>query len=64
MCPLIGNRIREKGFSQDDCDLIREVLLREKDLELDEAQRLAARFEGQTPLLDAMQGLLMEKQDG
>ena len=64
MCPLIGKRVREKGFSDDDCDLIREVLLRERDMQLDEAKRMAKRYEGQTPLLDAMQGLLMERQDG
>jgi len=64
MCPVIGNRIREKGFSDDDCDLIRQVLLRERDLGLDEALRMAKRFEDQTPLLDAMQALLLEHQDG
>jgi hypothetical protein len=64
MCPLIRSRLSVKGFSADDCDQIRGVLLRERDLELDEARRLANRFEGQTPLLDAMQGLLMERQDG
>ena len=64
MCPLIGQLIREKGFSEDDCDLMREVLLRQRDLQLDEAKRLAKRFEGQTPVLDVMQRLLMERQDG
>ncbi len=64
MCPVIGNRIRKKGFSDDDCDLIRQVLLRERDLELSEAKRMAKRFEGQTPLLDAMQALLLEHRDG
>ena len=61
MCPLIRNQLVTKGFSDDDCDQIRGVLLRERDLELDEAKRLASRFEGQTPLLDAMQSLLKEK---
>ncbi len=64
MCPLIRARLIPKGISDDDCDLIRQVLLRERDLELSEAKRMAKRFEGQTPLLDAMQGLLMERQDG
>ncbi len=64
MCPLIRVRLIPKGISDDDCDLIRQVLLRERDLELDEAKRMSKRFEGQTPLLDAMQGLLMEREDG
>ena len=52
--PLLLNN----GISIDDIETIRAVLLRQKDLELEQGIRMAKRYEGQTPLIDALQQLL------
>ena len=60
MCVLIRNKVIRDN-SNDDVMSMREVLLGERDLELDEAKRLLSRYEGKTPLIDAMQELLEAK---
>lgn len=56
--PLIKNRI-----SIDDMETIKSVLLRQQDLELEQGVRMAKRYEGQTPLIDALQELLDRSKD-
>ena len=53
----------QRGISVDDMELIRQVLLRQADLELEAGIRMAKRYEGQTPLIDAMQELLQRPKD-
>ena len=57
--PLLNN-----GINIDDIETIGAVLLRQQDLELEQGQRMAKRYEGQTPLIDALQQLLEANQDG
>ena len=64
MCELIRYKTLKTGLSIDDMQIIREVLLEERDLGLEEATRIGRRFEGKTPILDALQELLAEAQDG
>ena len=56
--PLIKN-----GISVDDMETIKLVLLRQEDLELEQGVRMAKRYEGQTPLIDALQELLDRSKD-
>ena len=58
--PLLLNA----GLSIDDIETIEAVLLRQLDLELEQGIRLAKRYEGQTPLIDALQELLERPKDG
>lgn len=58
--PLLLNA----GLSIDDIETIAAVLLRQQDLELEQGKRLAKRYEGQTPLIDALQQLLEADRDG
>ena len=52
------------GISIDDIETIEAVLLRQADLELEQGIRMAKRYEGQTPLIDALQELLERPKDG
>ena len=58
MCIKIRPLLIQKGISVDDIELIGQVLLRQADLELEQGIRMAKRYEGQTPLIDALQELL------
>ena len=64
MCVLIRYKTLKTGLNIDDMQVIREVLLGERDLGLEEAVRIGKRFEGKTPILDALKELLEEAQDG
>ena len=64
MCKEIRPLLPNNGISIDDIETIRAVLLREQDLELEQGKRMAKRYEGQTPLIDALQQLLEADQDG
>ena len=64
MCLKIRPLLLNNGISIDDIETIAAVLLRQQDLELEQGQRMAKRYEGQTPLIDALQQLLKEAQDG
>ena len=57
--PLLLNA----GLSIDDIETIAAVLLRQAELELEAGIRMAKRYEGQTPLIDALQRLLEADQD-
>ena len=64
MCEQIRPLLIQKGISVDDMELISQVLLRQADLELEAGIRMAKRYEGQTPLIDALQQLLEADRDG
>jgi hypothetical protein len=64
MCEEIRPLLLNNGISIDDVETIGAVLLRQQDLELEQGQRMAKRYEGQTPLIDAMQELLDRPEDG
>ena len=53
----------KSGISVDDMEMIELVLLRQEELELEAAVRMAKRYEGQTPLIDALQELLDRPKD-
>ena len=53
----------KKGISIDDIETMEAVLLRQRELELGQGVRMAKRYEGQTPLIDAMQELLGRSKD-
>ena len=60
LCVLIRNKLRPDGTSPDDLMSMREVLLGERDLELDEALRIFKRYESQTPVIDVLEELIRE----
>lgn len=60
MFVLIRDKVIHSN-SNDDVMSMGEILLGERDLELDEANRLVSRYESKTPLIDAMQELLEAK---
>ena len=64
LCVLLRTKLIGKGISLDDMQTIREVLLGENDLKEEEAVRLANRYSGQTPVIDALSELMAEKQTG
>ena len=64
MCDQLRPLLIRKGHSFDDMEMIRAVLLRKEDLELEQGMRMAKRYGGQTPLIDALQELLERPKDG
>ena len=64
MCAEIRPLLLNAGLSIDDIETIAAVLLRQQDLELEQGKRMAKRYEGQTPLIDALQELLERPKDG
>ena len=64
MCAEIRPLLIKRGISIDDIETIRVVLLRQQDLELEQGQRMAKRYEGQTPLINALEELLERPKDG
>jgi len=64
LCVLLRIRLIGKGISPDDIQTLREVLLGESDLQEEEALRLASRYSGQTPMIDALSELMAEKLTG
>lgn len=59
LCVLIRNRVGAIN-SPDDLMSMREVLLGERDLELDEAQRIFDRYDGRTLVIDVLEELMRE----
>ena len=64
LCVLLRTKLKGKGISPDDMQTIREVLLGENDLQEKEAVRLANRYKGQSPVIDALSELMAEKLAG
>ena len=64
LCVLLRTKLEGKGMSPDDKQTLREVLLGEYDLQDEEALRLASRYSGQTPVIDALSELITEKLAG
>ena len=64
MCKEIRPLLLNNKLSIDDIETIEAVLLRQQDLELEQGLRMAKRYEGQTPLIDALQELLERPKDG
>ena len=64
MCKEIRPLLLNNGISIDDIETIEAVLLKQQDLELEQGMRLAKRYEGQTPLIDALKELLERPKDG
>ena len=58
MCIELRPLLLNAGISIDDIETIAAVLLKQRDLELEQGMRMAKRYEGQTPLIDALQQLL------
>ena len=63
MCEEIRPLLIKKEMSIDDIETVMVVLLRQQDLELEQGMRLAKRYEGQTPLIDALQELMDKPKD-
>ena len=64
MCKKIRPLLLSNGISIDDIETVAAVLLRQQNLELEQGKRMAKRYEGQTPLIDALQELLERPKDG
>ena len=62
LCVLLRTKLEGKGISPDDMQTLRELLLGENDLKEEEALRLANRYSGQTPVIDALSELIQEHQ--
>ena len=58
MCIKLKPSLLNNGISIGDIETVVAVLLKQEELELEQGQRMAKRYEGQTPLLDALQELL------
>ena len=58
MCKELRPLLLNNGISIDDIETISVVLLRQQDLKLEQGQRMAKRYEGQTPLINALEELL------